>query len=66
MKNKGAYQTTGVTEKGSVSSKRISVKSETPQEFRPFFPSLVAGNIRSEERSAQRGKKAKSFQLFEN
>jgi hypothetical protein len=34
---KGTYETTEVTEKDSVSSKRISVRSETPQDFKPFF-----------------------------
>jgi hypothetical protein len=31
-----------VTEKDSVSSKRISIQSETPQDLRPFFPRLAA------------------------
>jgi hypothetical protein len=55
MKNGRKYGTTEATEKYSVSSKRISVKSETPQDFRPFFPSLVPEGIRPEEQRAQRG-----------
>jgi hypothetical protein len=61
MKNERAYGTTEATEKDSVASKRISVKSETSWGFRSFFPSLAVEGIRSEEQRTQRGGRQEVF-----
>jgi hypothetical protein len=62
---KGAKETTEAIERLCV-LKRISAKSEAPQDFRPSFTGLVAASIRSEEWRAQRGRKQEAFHSLEN
>jgi hypothetical protein len=59
MKNGRTYGTTEDTEKDSVSSKRISVKSDTPWDFRAFSQVwwLRAYDLKSRGHRGEGGKK---------